>query len=77
MSRFVGLLVLNLFAFGTVNLSADEAYAVEQIPVPANVVLEVSGMDYAPDGTLYLCTRRGDVWTISREGVWKRFAWLA
>jgi len=46
------------------HLVADESYLVDKVPVPANVVLEVSGLDYAPDGTLYICTRHGDVWTV-------------
>jgi type 1 glutamine amidotransferase len=56
------------------SLSADEHYVVQNIPVPKNVVLEVSGLDYSADGTLYICTRRGDVWTV-KEGRWKHFAW--
>ncbi len=58
----------------TLDLSADESYSVQKIPVPANVVLEVSGLDYARDGTLYICTRHGDVWTV-KDGNWKHFAW--
>jgi|GEM_PF-376877 len=56
------------------HLVADESYSVDKVPVPANVVLEVSGLDYAPDGTLYICTRHGDVWTV-KDGDWKHFAW--
>ncbi|MFT5130156.1 MAG: sugar phosphate isomerase/epimerase [Rhodothermales bacterium] len=56
------------------NLAADESYQVQTIPVPGNIVLEVSGLDYAADGTLYICTRHGDVWTV-KNGDWKRFAW--
>ena len=58
---------------GTLDLVADE-YSVQTIPVPANVVLEVTGLDYATDGTLYICTRHGDVWTL-KDGRWKHFAW--
>ena len=70
LSWIVALIALCL----TLDLSADESYAIEKIPVPANVVLEVSGLDYAADGTLYICTRHGDVWTI-KDGIWKHFAW--
>ncbi len=58
----------------TLQLAADESYSVQKVPVPDKVVLEVSGLDYAPDGTLYICTRRGDVWTV-KDGEWKHFAW--
>jgi hypothetical protein len=54
-------------------LAANASYTVHTIPVP-NVVLEVSGLDYAADGTLYVCTRYGDVWTV-KNSTWKRFAW--
>ena len=52
---------------------ADPSYRVENVAVPEGVVMEVSGMDYSADGVLYLCTRRGDVWT-QKDGQWRRFA---
>ena len=55
-------------------LPADESYAVEKISVPANVTLEVSGLDYGADGTLFICTRHGDVWCL-KDGRWTHFAW--
>lgn len=69
---FCATLALICTAF---SLSADDSYKVQTVPVPANIVLEVSGMDYAADGTLYVCTRHGDVWTVKPNGEWKRFAW--
>ena len=52
---------------------ANPSYRVENVAVPEGVVMEVSGMDYSADGVLYLCTRRGDVWT-QKDGQWRRFA---
>lgn len=40
-------------------------YRVTRLEEPAGVVLEVGGMDFGPDGKLYICTRRGEVWAIS------------
>jgi sugar phosphate isomerase/epimerase len=70
-----GLFLLGVLLLTTLILSADDSYTAQTIPVPANIVLEVSGMDYAADGTLYVCTRHGDVWTVKPSGEWKRFAW--
>ena len=54
-------------------LSADSSYLVEPYPTPPGIVCEVTGVDYSDDGTLYICTRRGDVWA-QKNGDWKRFA---
>jgi len=40
-------------------------YAVATVPVPEDVVLEVGGLDVAPDGRAVVSTRRGDVFLIS------------
>jgi hypothetical protein len=57
------------------DLEQQEArfYSIQPVPVPANIVLEPGGMAFAPDGTLAVCTRRGEVWTL-RDNRWKRFA---
>ena len=54
---------------------APPGYKVEAIPppTPAGIPFEVGGMALAPDGSLYVCTRRGDVWHLA-GGVWKIFA---
>ena len=44
----------------------DEFYPVATIPVPAAIVLEVGGLDVLPDGRAVVCTRRGDVYLVSR-----------
>jgi glucose/arabinose dehydrogenase len=56
-------------------------YRLVTVPIPDNVVLEVGGLAFRPDGKLLACTRRGDVWLISHpdaedpEAVsYKRFA---
>jgi hypothetical protein len=41
-------------------------YRIATIPVPPGIVLEVGGLAFRPDGKLLACTRRGDVWLISR-----------
>jgi len=41
--------------------SAPGAYRVIPLPVPREVVLEVGGIDFLPDGTPLVATRRGEV----------------
>ena len=46
--------------------AADEAkyYKVVTLPTPADCVLEVGGLGFRPDGSLFACTRRGEIWLI-------------
>lgn len=44
----------------------DESYPAATIPVPEAIVLEVGGLDVMPDGRAVVCTRRGDVYIVSR-----------
>ncbi|HYT87983.1 MAG TPA: hypothetical protein VEL76_04630 [Gemmataceae bacterium] len=46
--------------------SEDEYYRMVTIPLPADVVLEVGGMDWLDKGKdrLLICTRRGEVWIL-------------
>jgi type 1 glutamine amidotransferase len=37
-------------------------YRIETIPVPPDLVLEVGGLGFTPDGALMICTRRGEIW---------------
>jgi hypothetical protein len=56
------------------NLADDTpSYKITPIPGPENTPLEVGGMDWMPDGRLMICTRRGDVWSLSGSQ-WKLFA---
>src|SRR5438067_10698109 len=46
--------------------SEADYYRIVTLPVPPGVVLEVGGLAMRPDGKLLCCTRRGDVWLISK-----------
>jgi hypothetical protein len=37
-------------------------YKLETIAVPSGIALEVGGMAFNPDGSLMVCTRRGEIW---------------
>ncbi len=50
-----------------------DGYHVETIEPPEDVVFEVGGIGFAPDGTTYFCTRYGDVWSY-KDGSWNQFA---
>ena len=39
-------------------------YRIVTIPVPDDLVPEVGGLDVAPGGALFACTRRGDLFRI-------------
>ena len=43
----------------------SDSWSVEHYPLPAGEVIEVGGMDFGPDGALWLSTRRGQVWRVS------------
>lgn len=40
-------------------------YRIVTVPVPQDIVLEVGGLAFRPDGKLLACTRRGEVWLIT------------
>lgn len=42
----------------------SDYYSIVDLPIPEDIVLEVGGMDVLPDGSLAVCTRRGEVWII-------------
>ncbi|MCY4001237.1 MAG: plastocyanin/azurin family copper-binding protein [Bacteroidetes bacterium] len=42
----------------------SEYYRIETIPIPQNIILEVGGMSFMPDGRLGVATRRGEIWLI-------------
>ena len=75
-------IVLSLAAGATVArnfelrpLPQSYAYKVETLPLPQQMVPEVSGVSFTPQGTLVITNRRGEVWR--RDGVsrqWRRFA---
>lgn len=39
-------------------------YKITTLPQPAECVLEVGGIGVRPDGSLLVCTRRGDIWHV-------------
>lgn len=60
----------------------DDYYKLISLPIPEGVILEVGGMTTLPNGSLAVCTRRGEVWIISNPSIsgnarptYKRFAY--
>jgi hypothetical protein len=50
-------------------------YTAEKIETPQGVSLGVGGMEFAPDGSLMLCTREGEVWKyLIKKKQWSLFA---
>lgn len=43
----------------------EDFYKIVTVPIPKHVELEVGGMTFMADGQLAVCTRRGEIWTIS------------
>ena len=70
----ITLLFILTIACSQLGVFADSSYSVQPYPTPPGIVCEVTGVDYSEDGTLYICTRRGDVWA-QKNGDWKRFAY--
>ncbi|MDA8807080.1 hypothetical protein N9N55_07635 [Opitutales bacterium] len=73
MMKKLTLLFILTIACSQLGVFADSSYSVQSLPTPAGIVCEVTGLDYSEDGTLYICTRRGDVWA-QKNGDWNRFA---
>ena len=48
-------------------------YRLETISVPPEIALEVGGMTFAPNGSLLICIRRGDIWSF-QNNAWRLFA---
>lgn len=50
----------------TVHVQKEEDfYAIQTVPIPEGILLEVGGMTFLPDDALAVSTRRGDVWVIT------------
>ncbi|MBI3270987.1 MAG: hypothetical protein HYZ53_18435 [Planctomycetes bacterium] len=49
-------------------------YRKEPVTGPDGVAFEIGGLGFAADGTLFACTRRGEVWARAGNGAWRRFA---
>ncbi|MFT5466653.1 MAG: hypothetical protein ACI8UO_001753 [Verrucomicrobiales bacterium] len=70
LSAAAALLTLAIFS-----ANAEPDYKITNISAPEGVVLEVGGMDWMPDGSLMMCTRRGEVWNYHPETEkWTLFA---
>ncbi len=52
----------------------EDFYKIYTIPVPEEVKLEVGGMTFLPNDALAVCTRRGEIWTISNPYMKNGFA---
>jgi hypothetical protein len=70
-SAFAFLLICGLTAICANGFA--QSYQVETINVPKNIRLEVGGMGFWDDGTLVMCTRRGEVWKY-KDGRFRLFA---
>ena len=79
---FIFLILANLASSvsGQQQWKIDEGYYYEinEVPIPADVVLEVGGLAFDQKNRLGVCTRRGDIWMISNPESerpdFKRFA---
>ena len=50
-------------------------YTVTTVKTPEGVSLGVGGMEFAPNGDLFICTREGEVWQYSiKKEKWALFA---
>ena len=47
--------------------SVEASYTVKNIETPDEAFLEVGGMDIDSQGKIYMCTRRGDIWTLKDD----------
>ena len=70
--RLQAVLLIGILAALTSGAQA-QSYVVESIKVPEDIRLEVGGMGFWPDGTLVMCTRRGEVWAY-KNGRFDRYA---
>jgi glucose/arabinose dehydrogenase len=61
----IQIVALSLLCLSACAAELNDSYKITPIPTPENTPLEVGGMDWMPDGRLIVCTRRGEVWTLS------------
>lgn len=68
--------ILYLLIMGLLSVDAQtpmlqkeaDYYAIREVPVPEDVVLEAGGLTFDDEGKLAVCTRRGEIWTIENPG---------
>jgi mono/diheme cytochrome c family protein len=67
---FLPLLAACVFA------AEGETYEIEEVPLPEGMVPEISGVAFAPNGSLVVVNRPGEVWLCESppRGPWRRFA---
>lgn len=61
--RVVLSLIVSLPCMAQVPQESDY-YRMVRVPIPQDILLEVGGMSFMPDGRLGVATRRGEVWLI-------------
>ncbi|HSH96113.1 MAG TPA: hypothetical protein VK968_18350, partial [Roseimicrobium sp.] len=60
--------------------AGDESYRIEAFPLPKALEMQVTGMDFLPDGNLIVCTWLGDIYIVEKptgpaaEAKYRRFA---
>ena len=61
------LLALTLTPLAVLAAAPKESdyYPIQNVPNPDKYVLEVGALEYAPDGTIYAATRRGEVYRVT------------
>ena len=58
----------------------SDYYTITTFPTPEGSAIEVGGVDFGPDGRIYLCTRRGEIWSVGKafgdpaQADWKLYA---
>lgn len=53
----------------------SKSYRIETLPLPRQMIPEISGVSFTPRGSLVVTTRRGEVWIREAPaGEWRRFA---
>jgi mono/diheme cytochrome c family protein len=57
-------------------LPRSNAYRVETLPLPRQLIREASGIAFTPKGSMVITNRRGEVWIQSGpKGEWRKFAY--
>ncbi|MFN0206880.1 MAG: hypothetical protein ACKVS6_11300, partial [Planctomycetota bacterium] len=58
----------------------EKSYVIESLPIPEEIILQIGGLDFLSNGSLAMCTRRGEVWILENatktpdQFKWRRFA---
>ncbi len=80
-SFLFGLLIMSISTFGQSNAQESDYYRLTTVPVPEGIHLEAGGVVSLPDGSVAVCTRRGDVWIVEnptlKRGIPPRFRLFA